>query len=207
MKYIQTISIAFSAFMLLSMTANAQKGILQMKLNYNYGMPLGAFKSDLVSNNSPRGARGSIMYYFNDRFSAGVESGYQDYYQKYPRELYKLSGSQDVSAVLTNSIQTTPLLLKGSYSLLPTGSVKPYVSLGAGANLINFRQYLGEFGGSDASIGFLAQGGLGVMIPFKKSGNSGINIGASYDYAPYKKNGYNNLNTFNVQAGITFPIH
>lgn len=193
--------------MLLSFTANAQKGTLQFNVNYNYGIPLGAFNSDLVSNSSPRGGRGGIMYSFSDRLSAGIESGYQDYYQKYPRALYSLSKSQDVSAVLTNSIQTTPLLAKAKYFLTPTGAVKPYVSLGAGANLIDFKQYLGEFGSGQASVGFLAQGGLGVIIPFKKLGSSGINIGASYDYAPYKKNGYNNLNTMNVQAGVVFPIH
>ncbi len=192
--------------MFLSLTANAQKGTLQMNLNYNYGIPSGAFKSDLVKDNAPRGGRGSIMYSFADRLSAGLESGYQDYYQKYPRDLYHLSNSQDVSAVLTNSIQTIPILLKAKYFLVPAAAVKPYVSLGAGANMIDFKQYLGEFGSGQTTVGFLAQGGLGVMIPFRKFSNSGINLGASYEYAPYKKNGYKNLNTMNLQAGVVFPI-
>ncbi len=207
MKNIKTAFIAISAFMLLSLTASAQKGTLQLNLNYNYGIPLGSFKSDLVSNNSPRGGRGSVMYSFTDRLSAGLESGYQDYYQKYPRDLYHLSNSQDVSAVLTNSIETTPLLLKAKYFILPSGGVKPYISLGAGANLVNFKQYFGEFGSGGSSFGFLAQGGLGVTIPFKKNSNAGINIGGSYEYSPYKKYGYNNLNTMNFQAGVVFPIH
>ena len=121
MKNIKTVFIAISAFMLLSLAASAQKGTLQLNLNYNYGIPLGAFKSDLVNDNSPRGGRGSIMYSFSDRLSAGLESGYQDYYQKYPRDVYPLSSSQDVSAVLSNSIQTTPFLLKAKYYLLPSG--------------------------------------------------------------------------------------
>ena len=207
MKNIKIVFIAISAFMFLSLTASAQKGTLQLNLNYNYGLPLGAFKSDIVNNNSPRGGRGSILYAFTDRLSAGLESGYQDYYEKYPRALYHFSNSQDVSAVLTNSIQTTPLLVKARYFLLPAAGVKPYVSLGAGANLVDFKQYYGEFGSGQTSFAFLAQGGLGVMIPFKKYGTSGINLGASYEYAPYKKNGYNNLNTMNLQAGIVFPIH
>ncbi len=207
MKNIKTVLFAISALMLLSLAASAQKGTLQLNLNYNYGMPLGAFKSDLVNDNSPRGGRGSIMYSFNNRLSAGLESGYQDYYQKYPRNLYPLSNSQDVSAVLSNSIQMTPVLLKAKYFLLPTGPVKPYVSLGAGANMIDFKQYLGEFGSGSTSVGFLAQGGVGVMIPFNKYGKSGITLGASYEYAPYKKNGYDNLNTMNLYAGVIFPMH
>ena len=197
---------AASAMMLLPFFAHAQKGTLHLNLNYNYGIPLGSFKSDLVSNNSPRGARGSLMYSFTDKLSAGIESGYQDFYQKYPRALYSVSKSQEVSAVLSNSIQTTPLLAKAKYELTNTGFIKPYVSLAAGANMIDFNQYFGEFGKEQTSIGFLAQGGLGVVIPFGKSSRSGINIGASYDYAPYSKNGYNNLNTFNVQAGVVIPI-
>ncbi|MEP7230398.1 MAG: outer membrane beta-barrel protein [Ginsengibacter sp.] len=207
MKNIKTVLFTISTFMLLSLAASAQKGALQMNLNYNYGIPSGSFNSDLVSNSSPRGARGSIMYSFTDRLSAGIESGYQDYYQKYPRDLYHLPNSQDVSAVLTNSIQNTPFLLKARYSLLPNAPVKPYVSVGAGANMINFKQYLGEFGSAHSNVGFLAQGGLGVIIPFRKNGSSGINIGASYEYAPYKKNGYDNLNTIDLQAGVVFLIH
>src|SRR4029079_12687972 len=98
MKNMKIACMAISAFMFSSLAADAQKGTLQMNLNYNYGLPLGAFKSDLVKNNSPRGGRGSIMYSSNDRLSVGIETGYQDYYQKYPRQLYKLSNSQEVSA-------------------------------------------------------------------------------------------------------------
>ncbi|MEO8110328.1 MAG: OmpW family outer membrane protein [Ginsengibacter sp.] len=207
MKNIKIAFFAFGAFMLLSLNTSAQKGTLQLNLNYNYGSPLGSFNSDLVSDGSPRGGRGSVMYSFTNRLSAGLESGFQDYYQKYPRDLYHFPNSQEVSAVLTNSIQTTPLLLKAKYFLLPSSAVKPYVSVGAGANLVDFKQYFGEFGSGQTNFGFLAQGGLGVMIPFKKDGKSGINIGASYEYAPYKKNGYANLNTMNLQAGVVFPIH
>src|SRR5688572_30688545 len=118
MKNLKIVFLA-SAFAFLSLAANAQKGTLQMSLNYNYSIPSGGFKSDLVKNNSPHGGRGSVMYSFSDRLSAGLESGYQDYYQKYPRQVYKLSNSQEISAVLTNSIQTTPFLLKAKYFLVP----------------------------------------------------------------------------------------
>lgn len=207
MKNIKIIFIEISALMLLSLTASAQKGALQMNLNYNYGIPSGAFKSDLIKDNSPRGARGSIMYSLSDRLSTGLESGYQDYYQKYPRKLYRLSNSQDVSAVVTNSIQTAPLLLKVKYFFLPTAAVKPYFSLGAGANVISFKQYLGEFSSGSTNVGFLAQSGFGLMMPFSKFGDSGVNLGAAYEYSPYTKNGYDNLNTINLHAGVVFPIH
>lgn len=200
------IVLAVLGVMFMSQSVSAQKKTFKVDLNYNYSMPLGGFKSDVVNNNSPRGFMGDLMYSFSDKLSAGLGFGFQDYYQKYPRTLYPLGKYQQVSAVLTNSIQTTPILIKAKYSLLTATYLKPYVSLGAGANIIDFNQYLGEFGSSETSVGFRAQGGLGLMIPFKKTSSSGINVGATYDYAPYNKNGYHDLNNINFQAGVTINL-
>lgn len=183
-----------------------QQGALKLGINYNYSFPLSSFKNDIVSNNSPRGFMGNLLYSFNDRISGGLLFGFQDYYQKYPRQIYHLTGTQDISAVLSNSIQTTPVMLKAQYFLTPSTVVRPYVSLAAGANLVDFKQYFGEFGSSTTSVGFRAQGGVGLVIPFTKTGRSGFNIGASYDYAPYKKNGFKDLNNANVHAGIVFEL-
>ena len=184
----------------------AQKNPLTLELNYNYSMPLSGFKSDLVSNSSPRGFRGSIMYPFNSKIAAGVQFGFQDYYQKYARGTYHSGPSQDISAVISNSIQTTPIIVKAKYYPLTESYVKPYISAGAGGNLVNFKQYFGEFGSTQTNFGFLAEAGVGVMVPFKKMSTSGFFIGGTYDYAPYNKNGYKDLNSINFQAGVNFEI-
>lgn len=184
----------------------AQKNTVKLDIDYNYSLPVGGFKSDIVNNNSPRGFMGNLMYAFSDKLSAGLGFGFQDYYQKYPRALYPLGKTQEVSAVLTNSIQTTPVLLKAEYFPLNTSYVKPYASLGAGVNIIDFNQYLGEFGSSQTNARFLAQGGLGLMIPFKRFSASGFNVGATYNYAPYNMNGYHDLNNVNLKAGITVNL-
>ncbi len=184
----------------------AQNKKVNLELNYNYSIPTGALKSDLVSNSSPRGFMGSLMYPFSNKWSAGITYGFQDYYQKYPRQLYHLSNTQDISAVLSNSIQTTPVLLKAKYFPGTQSSLKPYVSVAAGGNIIDLKQYYGEFGNSQSNFGFRAQGGLGVVIPFKKTGNSGINVGATYDYAPYHKNGFTDFNSVNLQVGIDLEL-
>lgn len=192
--------------MFISQSVSAQTGTFKLNMDYNYSLPTGSFKSDIVSNNSPRGFMGSLMYAFNDKISAGLGFGFQDYYQKYPRALYPLGKTQEVSAVLTNSIQTTPVLLKAKYFPLTGAYLKPYVSLGAGVNIIDFNQYLGEFGSAQTNAGFIGQGGLGVMIPFKKFSASGFNVGANYNYAPYNKNGYHDLSNVNFQAGVTINL-
>jgi len=205
MKKIKILAV-MCMFMGFAFSANAQQGSLKLGLNYNYSFPVSGFKNDLISNNSPRGFMGELMYSFNNKLSGGLLFGFQDYYQKYPRTIYHLSNTQDISAVLSNSVQTTPVLLKAKYFLTPSSYIKPYVSLAAGANLIDFKQYFGEFGSSSTSVGFHAQGGAGVLIPFKKTSTSGINIGGSYDYAPYKKNGYKDLSSVNLQAGVVIEL-
>ena len=206
MKKIKMRIAVFASLILIASTATAQKGTLKLNLNYNYSMPVSGFKSDLIKDNSPRGVVGGLMYSFTNKLEAGIETGYQDFYQKYPRSTYALDKTQTISAVLSNSIQTTPFLLKAKYSLLNGMFVRPYVTLGAGANVIDFKQYFGEFGSGQTNVGFLGQGGAGVNFPFGRTGSSGINIGATYNYSPYKKYGYNDLNTFNLQAGLIFKL-
>ena len=206
MKKIRIMVAAICILMFFSIQVTAQNVPLILDLNYNYSIPVSGFKTDLISNNSPRGFRGELMYPFNDKLEAGILFGYQDYYQKYPRTLYNISKTQDISAVISNSIQTTPVLLKAKYFPLNSPVIKPYISVGAGATLIDFAQYYGEFGGSQTNVGFIAQGGLGAIIPFGKLRSSGINLGATYDYAPYKKYGYSDLNSVNLQAGLMFKI-
>lgn len=200
------IMVAVLGLFLIAQSATAQSKNLKLDLNYNYSMPVSQFNSDLVSDNSPRGFMGALMYSFSDKLSAGLGFGFQDYYQKYPRQLYTIGKSQDVSAVLSNSIQTTPVILKAKYFPLTRSFLKPYVSVGAGANIVDFNQYLGEFGSGQTNVKFRAQGGLGLLIPFTKFGSSGINLGATYDYAPYNKFGYNDLSSVNFQAGVTVNL-
>lgn len=188
--------------------ANAQKGEWKMDLNYNYSMPLGSFKKDIISHNSPRGFGADFMYGINSRWSLGLQSGYQDYYQKYPRDLYQTGQHEVTSAVLSNSIQTIPIVLKAAFNPLAstTFPLKPYVSAGAGFELINFNQYLGEFGSNSTDAGFTAKAGAGLMVSFGKLSNVGVNVGADYNYTSYKKYGYSNLNNVSLHAGIYFPL-
>lgn len=206
MKKIKIIFAALLVMTLYSTQTNAQNKPLQFQINYNYSFPTGNFKNKLVSDNSPRGFMGSLMYPFSPNWSAGLAYGFQDYYQKYPRTLYHLTNTQDISAVLTNSLQATPIMIKAKYSRATNSLLMPYVSLAAGANLVEYKQYYGEFGSSQSYFGFRAEGGLGLLIPFKKTSTSGINIGATYDYAPYHHIGLTNLNSVNLQAGIQLQL-
>ena len=181
----------------------------KLQLGYNVSAPLGSFKKDYISNTSFRGGVGEISYTINPKVSVGLASGYQDYYQKYGRGVYHTQGNELVSAVISNSMQIVPVLLKGTFSPMgnTTSLIKPYLSAGAGINMVNYRQYLGEFPTSDASGAFAAQAGLGVLVPFNKNNTeTGFKLGGTYNYAAYNKNGISNLNSVGVNAGVVFNL-
>src|SRR5687768_5152255 len=73
---------------------------VKMKLNYNIGMPVGNFKSNYISSPSYRGASGELGYWFSPKTALGLNVGYQSFYQKFPRQTYKMEGNQTISAVL-----------------------------------------------------------------------------------------------------------
>ena len=115
MKNIKTIITLLIIPLCFSLPATAQTQSLKLDLNYNYSIPTGNFKRDIISNSSSSGFMGSLMYPFSDKWSVGLAYGFQDYYQKYPRALYHLSKTQDISAVVSNSVQTTPIMVKAKY--------------------------------------------------------------------------------------------
>lgn len=195
------------ALVLTTFAARAQKDKLSLNLNYNYSFPLGTFRSDVVKDASPRGFTGNLMYSIRPEFSAGLGIGYQDYYQKYGRQLYNTGKSQQVSAVVTNSLQMVPVMARAEYSPLRSmARIQPYLVLAAGANFINNDQYLGEFVNGHTTVGFRALAGVGVKVPLGKMSGWGIDAGGSYDFAPYNKFGIKNLNTANVHAGIYLSV-
>ncbi len=203
------LSTIFIATLAVDANAQALSNKWKMQLGYNLSAPQGSFKNDFISNTSFKGAIGEISYAINPKFALGVQSGYQDYYQKYGRQVYHTQANETISAVVSNSMEIIPVLLKGTFS--PMGDqaslIKPYVSLGAGLNLVNYRQYLGEFPGSDASGTFAAQAGAGVMVPFSKlNNNTGFKLGATYNYGAYNKNNIENLNNIGVNAGFIFNL-
>lgn len=203
MKYVKIFS-AFAAI-IFSASAYAQKGVTKLDIGYNVALPQGSFK-DNINNTSYRGFEASVVHGINNNLSIGLGTGFQDFYQKNARQVYKLSDGSDISAVLTNSIQTIPLLAQVKYSFTPAAAVQPYAALGIGGNLIAYSQLFGEFGDQQSKFGFAARPELGVYVPFKKNGESGFRLGASYNIMPFKELGFTNLNNIGVHAGVSIPL-
>ena len=184
---------------------SAQRGELRMTASIAGATPSGDFK-DVVDKTSLRGADVNILYGINDKFSAGLNIGFQDFYQKFPRSVYKLSDGSDISAVLTNSIQTLPILATAKYSFLPQARVQPYATAGVGGAIVLSKQYIGEYPNETNKFSFAAKPGVGVYIPFRKQGEVGVNLGVNYNYIAYKQDDISNLSYIGFTIGIGFPM-
>ena len=195
------------AALVFSLAAGAQiKGKTQFDIQLNAGLPIGSLKN-AVTDVSLRGVKASILYGIDDQLAVGLGTGFQDFYQKYPRQLYTLSDGSDMSAVRSFSIQTIPVLLQAKWSFSPEATVRPYAALGVGGNLINYDDFVGEFSlEQKTKFGFAARPEAGLYIPFRKQGESGFTIGASYNIMPFKAGAVNNLNHMGIHAGIAVPL-
>jgi len=205
-KWILMMIVIFAAGFI-SVSASAQEK-LKMEIGYNISAPLGSFKSNYISNTSFRGLTGGISYAVNPKFSVGLHSGYQSYYQKYGRQFYKTDVNETTSAVVTNTMEVLPLIVRGTYfPKAGSSSIQPYVSAGAGVNLVNYSQYFGQFADNQASFLIAAQTGAGVLIPFKNKFNqAGFKLGATYNFSAYNKNNISNLSSVGAHAGVVFAL-
>lgn len=182
---------------------------VKVNLFYNYSLPTGSFKNDFIRNNSPRGFNADILYWFKPQWGVGAGFGFQDYYQKNARQTYKLADGSDISAVLSNSVQVIPVMAKAMFSPGSGSSkrIQPYVSAGAGINIIRYNEYLGEFSSlNNTGAYFGATAGAGVKIALGSNDRAGFLIGADYRFSPYNKYDIKNLNSVNLQAGFQFRL-
>lgn len=208
MKKISIIASMIAGALLVTLLPNetqAQQGVTKLNIGYNIASPLGSFK-DEVNKTSYRGWTANVLYGITDKISVGLGTGYQDFYQKYPRANYKLNDGGDVSAVVSNSIQVVPILATGQYNFIPNGVVQPYAGVGVGGNLVFYRQFLGEFANSKTKFGFAVRPEAGVYIPFGKNSMTGITLNANYNYMPFNFNGVKQLSNWGGGIGVKFPL-
>lgn len=179
-----------------------------MGVQYQYSLPMGSFKN-FIEEGSPRGLSVDILHAFNPRWRVGAGFSYQDFYQKNPRSLYKMEDGSDISAVVSNSVQATALMAKAMF--LPLGAdssrLQPYISLGAGANMAQYAQLLGEFSnGDDVWIRFAAQGGAGIKYAVGAKRRTALTLGAVYNYMPLNQASLKHMNNIGIQAGVRFVL-
>jgi hypothetical protein len=197
-------NIAIMFLMTVSSMCVAQQGGLSMNLQYSYAKPVGSF-NDFLGKSSPRGWNAKILYGIQENTGIGISIGFQDFYEAHPRRTYTTTDNSTISAVMINSIQTIPVLATFQYRL--TGkTIQPYFAIGAGANLITYRQYLGEFPSTQNKVSWAARPEAGIHIPIAQNRETAITVGAAYNYMPAKVAEVDNFNNVSINAGIKFAL-
>src|SRR5690606_2422811 len=108
LKYILII-----ALMAGSVFTYGQAGEMQLNLGVSGALPMGD-SQDILPDAPIRGWQVGVLYGFNDKISAGLQVGFQDFYNKTERRVYQTEDGH-ISAVLSHSLQTVPILLGGRY--------------------------------------------------------------------------------------------
>ncbi|MGN6294833.1 MAG: outer membrane beta-barrel protein, partial [Chitinophagaceae bacterium] len=124
------------AVMFIAAGSFAQQGEFRLTASYAVAIPMGSFKDNVVSKTSFRGVDVNLLYGVTPKLSVGLTTGYQDFYEKYPRQVYKLSDGSDISAVVSNSVQQIPFLATARYDFTNSGLLRPYVLAGVGGQLV-----------------------------------------------------------------------
>jgi outer membrane protein W len=204
MKTIRKIILPIIAIFFIQTNLWSQEGLWKINPEYSVAIPTGALKN-LTDKTSLRGWNVSALYGVTDQLSVGLATGFQDFYQKYPRTVFHEPGS-DFSAVITNSIQVIPIMLKAKYQFSQQGFVQPYASLAAGGNFVQYQKYYGQFVDSRSKFGFAAQPELGINIPIGEMKRTGINLAAAYNFMPFKYNDADGFNHISLKAGVNIPL-
>lgn len=204
MKTTIKVFIAVFSIVIIQNTALGQQGMWRITPGYSFGIPVGSF-SDVLNETSPRGWSASILYSASDELSIGLATGFQDFYQKYPRAVLHNDGS-DISAVISNSIQTIPVMLKAKYLFRNEGTLQPFGAIAAGVNFSKYDKYYGQFVDSYSKVGFAAQPEAGLYIPVGTYKKTGIEISAAYNVMPSKYVDVENLNHISIKAGVSIPL-
>jgi opacity protein-like surface antigen len=174
-----------------------------VNLNYAPSLPLGTFK-DVTDGMSWRAWELNFLYQATSKFSIGLGGASQAYYKKYPQATLHESG-RDITAVVNNAIELMPVMVKARYEW-GGKLMRPFIGLGAGINLIRYDTYYGEFVDYNHEVQFAAQPEAGIHIPFTSTNKAGVNIGAGYNYMPFKNADVNTLNNVSFKAGLDLRL-
>lgn len=184
-------------------TASAQQGLSKISVQHSTHLPLGSVRGS-VEQSTLRGFTASYDYFLTNQFSIGLTSGFNDLYAKKDRKTYAVN-DVDISAVKSYSIQTVPVMVKGSYTKIKEGSLfQPYVGVAAGASLVNYQEWYGTLVDEKNGIRFSVAPEIGTRIAFNKYSLAGADLSLRYHYTAFQHNDVNNLQTVSFNLGLFF---
>lgn len=185
----------------------ARAGGFKGGINWEMTSPIGNYT--LFANQySLRGASGWIDFSLLRKLSIGLEAGWHQTFENKSRRTFYPGDNQAVTAATYNSLSDIPLMANVKFMILARGIVRPYVSLGLGANYIRREIVYLDQVLSDGNWGFNLAPSVGTYITFGEKIHMGLNIfaryGISFNEFEYDNRTLGPYQYVNVGVGLLF---
>jgi hypothetical protein len=176
-------------------------------VRYGVGVPLGTQRT-YIDQLSPANVALSMEWQFPQRFSLGLQTGYQYSQQRLPRAVYEFEGGDAISAVQTRTLTVTPVLAPAAYYFAdPSAAIRPYIQLAGGGAFMNYTNFYGTLADQDRRFAGMVAPAIGLKVFGKREGALGGDIQAQYQNVFYNYNELRNPANLMLSAGLTFRFY
>lgn len=196
--------IAFiTALLLIGEFAIAQDKYFYVTLDVSKPMSNTSWTDDV----SAQGARIGYRSFITEKFSAGIDLGWNVFDEYKPRQTFE-TGSGAITTDYFNYIYSYSLALSGQYNFTVgnTEKIFPYVGIGVGAAHQEYTKYYNFYSENDRAWGFLARPEVGIMAILNERRSIGALAAIHYDYSTNRIQSfdYKGFSALGFQIGLVF---
>lgn len=174
-----------------------------LSAHYGIAMPMGT-QTDYINSVSPTNAVVHLEWMFPQRFSLGLQSGYQYSQQRIGRQVYQFD-NETVSAVQTRTLTIIPALATAAFYFTDNAAAfRPYVQIGGGVARVNYTKYWGTLADQNARFSGAIAPAVGFKLFGRREGGLGLDVQAQYQQLFFKYAEINNSQNLLISAGLTY---
>ncbi len=180
--------------------ANAQTKYQQVySVTWNTYQPIGT-TSDFISQYSLNGLDLSYTYYFSNNMGVGLDIAWNFNNKAIAPQVIKPNDNIAIYAAQFRQVQTVPVKAQFKYMITPESPVRLYVAAGIGALNYAYQTEVQEFVLWDNTWGFLVSPEVGMLVPFGRDAQWGLNLHVGYNY------GTNDFQNVYANVGLFFAV-
>jgi hypothetical protein len=178
-----------------------------MTFSYQMGFPSADLKT-FIPENDFLGWDFEMKAMVTHNLALGAHIGYQGFYKKFPRDTYEFPQGA-LTTTIFKYYYTIPMQAVATWFFIPEGMVQPYLGMNVGVNYNERRGEIGIYVLEDNSWNFSFAPEAGVIVPFGKYSQWGVNIRGKYNYNVYNRTDeigmdFNQLAYWNLMFGLSY---
>jgi hypothetical protein len=178
-----------------------------MTFSYQMGFPTGDLKT-FIPENDYLGWDFEMKTLVTHNLAVGGHIGYQGFYKKFPRDTYEFPQGA-LTTTIFKYYYTVPMQAVLTWFFIPDKMVQPYLGMNIGVNYNERRGEIGIYVLEDNSWNFSFAPEAGVIVPFGKYSQWGVNVRGKYNYNVYSRTDnlgmdFNQLAYFNLMFGLSY---